>query len=162
MSGLVVSVEPTQEPVTLQEVKDYLRVDDSTDERIIRPFIESARNYFNHTSRFSMGNDVSDINHDGLPDIISLDMLPEEEVVLKTSEGDDNIQIQKLRTKKYGYHYQFTRNMLYVNQQNSGYLETALLSGIAATDWSWSSLFADFNQLFVVSRLHHFGKDRLR
>ena len=109
-------------------------------------FSDQLKESFGHTSRFSMGNDVADINHDGLPDIISLDMLPEDEVVLKTSEGDDNIQIQKLRTQKYGYHYQFTRNMLYVNQQNSGYLETALLSGIAATDWSWSSLFADFNQ----------------
>ena len=109
-------------------------------------FSDQLKEYFGHTSRFSMGNDVADINHDGLPDIISLDMLPEDEVVLKTSEGDDNIQIQKLRTQKYGYHYQFTRNMLYVNQQNSGYLETALLSRIAATDWSWSSLFADFNQ----------------
>ena len=109
-------------------------------------FSDQLKNYFGHTTRFSMGNDVADINHDGLPDIISLDMLPEDEVVLKTSEGDDNIQIQKLRTQKFGYHYQFTRNMLYVNQQNSSYLETALLSGIAATDWSWSSLFADFNQ----------------
>ena len=109
-------------------------------------FSDQLKDYFGHTSRFSMGNDAADINHDGLPDIISLDMLPEDEVVLKTSEGDDNIQIQKLRTQKYGYHYQFTRNMLYVNQKNSSYLETALLSGIAATDWSWSSLFADFNQ----------------
>lgn len=109
-------------------------------------FIESARNYFNHTSRFSMGNDVSDINHDGWPDIISLDMLPEDETVLKSSEGDDDIQIQKLRIQEYGYNYQFTRNMLFANQQNAPYSETALLSGVAATDWSWSSLFADFNQ----------------
>lgn len=109
-------------------------------------FSEKLKTYFGHTSRFSMGNDVADINHDGLPDIISLDMLPEDEVVLKTSEGDDNIQIQKMRTQKFGYHYQFTRNMLYINQPKSGYLETALLSGVGATDWSWSSLFADFNQ----------------
>ncbi len=109
-------------------------------------FSDKLKEYFGHTSRFSMGNDVADINHDGLPDIISLDMLPEDEVTLKTSEGDDNVQVQKLRTQKYGYHYQFTRNMLYVNQQNGNYLETALLSGVAATDWSWSSLFADFNQ----------------
>ena len=109
-------------------------------------FSDQLKNYFGHTTRFSMGNDVTDINHDGLPDIISLDMLPEDELVLKTSDGDDNIQNQKLRTQKFGYHYQFTRNMLYVNQQNSPFLETALLSGIAATDWSWSSLFADFDQ----------------
>lgn len=109
-------------------------------------FSEKLKDYFGHTSRFSMGNDVADINHDGWSDIISLDMLPEDEVVLKSSEGDDNVQIQKLRTQRYGYHYQFTRNMLYVNQQNSSYLETALLSGVAATDWSWSSLFGDYNQ----------------
>lgn len=109
-------------------------------------FSDQLKNYFGHTSRFSMGNDAADINHDGFPDMISLDMLPEDEVPLKTSEGDDNVQIQKLRTEKYGYHYQFTRNMLYVNQGESAYLETALLSGVAATDWSWSSLFADYNQ----------------
>ena len=109
-------------------------------------FTESLKKYFGHASRFSMGNDVADINHDGWPDIISLDMLPEDESVLKSSEGDDNIQVQKLRTERYGYHYQFTRNMLYINQQNSDYLETALMSGIAATDWSWSGLFADYNQ----------------
>ena len=109
-------------------------------------FSDRLRANFGHTSRFSMGNDVADINHDGFPDIISLDMLAEDEGILKSSEGDDNIQIQKLRTKKFGYHYQFTRNMLYINQQNAPYTETALLSEIAATDWSWSSLFADFNQ----------------
>lgn len=109
-------------------------------------FTESLKQYFGHTTRFSMGNDVADINHDGLPDIISLDMLPEDEKALKSSEGDDNLQTQKLRIERYGYHYQFTRNMLYVNQSNGAYLETALLSGVAATDWSWSALFADYDQ----------------
>ncbi len=109
-------------------------------------FSERLKEYFGHTSQASMGNDVADINHDGWPDIMSLDMLPEDEKALKSSEGDDDIQIQKLRTGHYGYHYQYTRNMLYINQQNGNYLETALLSGIAATDWSWSPLFADYNQ----------------
>ena len=109
-------------------------------------FNECLRSFFGHTSKASMGNDVADINHDGWPDIISLDMLPEDEKVLKSSEGDDDVQIQKLRTELYGYHYQFSRNMLYINQQNGNYLETALLSGIAATDWSWSALFADYDQ----------------
>ncbi len=109
-------------------------------------FTERLKEFFGHTTRFSMGNDVADLNHDGWPDIISLDMLPEDEKILKSSEGDDDFQIQKLRTKRYGYHYQFTRNMLYLNQQNGNYSETALLSGIAATDWSWSALFADYDQ----------------
>lgn len=109
-------------------------------------FTESLKNHFGHTTRFSMGNDVADINHDGLPDLISLDMLPEEEVPLKASEGDDNIQTQRIRTEQYGYHYQFTRNMLFVNQPDGKFLETALTSGVAATDWSWSALFADFDQ----------------
>ena len=109
-------------------------------------FTESGRDYFGHTSRFSMGNDVADINHDGWPDMMSLDMLAEDETVLKSSQGDDDIQVQKLRIQQFGYNYQFTRNMLFINEQNSPFLETALLSGVAATDWSWSSLFADFNQ----------------
>jgi len=109
-------------------------------------FTESLKTYFTHTTRFSMGNDVADINHDGWPDILSLDMLPEDETVLKSSEGDDDVQIQKLRIEQYGYHYQFTRNMLQINRPGYAFEETALLSGIAATDWSWSALFADYNQ----------------
>lgn len=109
-------------------------------------FKESLREHFGYSTRFSMGNDVSDINHDGWNDIISLDMLPEDETVLKSSEGDDNVQTQRLRIDRFGYHYQFTRNMLHLNRQQAGYAETALYSGIAATDWSWSALFADFNQ----------------
>jgi len=109
-------------------------------------FSEKLKDYFGHTTRFSMGNDATDINHDAWPDILSLDMLPEDESVLKSSDGDESLQILELRIKQYGYHYQFTRNMLQINQANSPYVETALMSGIAATDWSWSGLFADYNQ----------------
>ncbi len=109
-------------------------------------FTESIKNYFGHTSRFSMGVDVADINHDGFPDIMTLDMLPEDEKVLKSSAGDDNPQMLKVRTEKLGYHYQYTRNMLQINQAGKHFTETALLSGVAASDWSWSSLFADYDQ----------------
>ncbi|MDO1512470.1 VCBS repeat-containing protein [Maribacter confluentis] len=109
-------------------------------------FKESLREYFGHTTRFSMGSDVADINHDGLPDLISLDMLAGDEKVLKSSDGDDDIQIHKLKTGKFGYYNQYTRNMLFINQPNGTFLETALLSGVAATDWSWSALFGDYDQ----------------
>ncbi|MEM7085061.1 MAG: FG-GAP-like repeat-containing protein [Bacteroidota bacterium] len=109
-------------------------------------FTESLKKYFGHTSRFSMGSDVADINQDGLPDIISLDMAPEDETVLKSSEGDDTYQTLKMRTEQFGYHYQYTRNMLFTNNNNRPYTETALLSGVSATDWSWSALFGDYDQ----------------
>jgi hypothetical protein len=109
-------------------------------------FTESLKKHFGHTSRFSMGVDVADVNHDGFPDIMTLDMLPEDEKVLKSSLGDDNVQMLKMRTEKLGYHYQYTRNMLQLNQAGEHFTETALLSGVAATDWSWSALFADYDQ----------------
>lgn len=49
-------------------------------------FKESLRSYFGHISRFSMGSDVGDINNDGWSDLMSLDMLPEDETVIKASE----------------------------------------------------------------------------
>ncbi len=109
-------------------------------------FTESVKIYFGHTSRFSMGSDAADINHDGYMDLLSLDMLPEDEEVLKASDGDESVDILQLRINQLGYHYQFTRNMLQINQQGNHFLETALYSGVAATDWSWSALFADYNQ----------------
>ncbi len=109
-------------------------------------FTESLKNHFGHTSRFSMGVDVADVNHDGFPDIMTLDMLPENEKVLKSSLGDDNVQMLKMRTEKLGYHYQYTRNMLQINHEGNNFTETALLSGVAASDWSWSTLFADYNE----------------
>lgn len=109
-------------------------------------FTEQGRQAFGQLSRFSMGNDVADINQDGWPDLITLDMLPENEKVLKASESDDNVQTELLRTQEYGYQHQFSRNMLQVSQKGNGFSETALLSDISATDWSWSALFADYDQ----------------
>lgn len=108
-------------------------------------FTERVKESFTHISRFSMGNDAADINHDGLPDLLTLDMLPDEERVLKSSEGDERLDILKLRTKEYGYHYQYARNMLHINAEDGRFREVGLLEGVAATDWSWSALFADFD-----------------
>ncbi|MEM7185321.1 MAG: VCBS repeat-containing protein [Bacteroidota bacterium] len=109
-------------------------------------FSERMRDYFGHTTRFSMGNDAADINHDGLADLISLDMAPEDETVLKSSEGDDTYRTLKMRTQQFGYHYQFTRNMLFTANPDAPFTESALMSGMASTDWSWSALFADYDQ----------------
>jgi hypothetical protein len=109
-------------------------------------FSEKLKEKFGHISRFSMGNDVADINSDGYPDILTLDMLPEDEKVLKASMGDDPVDLHNLKVDRYGYHHQYTRNMLQVNRGGAYFQETGLLSGIAATDWSWAALFADYDQ----------------
>ena len=108
-------------------------------------FTDQLKTKFGKTSRFSMGSDVADLNHDGLTDILTLDMAPEDETVLKASMGDETVDMLNMRTKRLGYHYQYARNMLQINNGTS-FSETALFSGLSATDWSWSALFSDFNQ----------------
>ncbi len=109
-------------------------------------FNEQLKDKFGHTSRFSMGSDVADINNDGFYDILTLDMSPEDEKILKASVGDETIDMLNMRIHQLGYHYQFTRNMLQVNHSGKFFSETALLSGVAASDWSWSALFSDYDQ----------------
>ncbi len=109
-------------------------------------FTESGAKTFDHYSRFSMGNDVADYNNDGQLDIITVDMLPQDEKVLKTYGSDENPDIYKFKLIKNGFQYQYSKNCLQRNNGNgSSFSETSLLSGISATDWSWCPLFADFD-----------------
>lgn len=107
-------------------------------------FEEKAKDYFSNTSQFSMGNDIADINHDGYPEIISLDMLPEDEKELKKASGNTTVNMLN-RKRRLGYMDQFPRNHLQLNTSNGKFLEIAHYSGIEATDWSWSALFSDFD-----------------
>ncbi len=97
-----------------------------------------------HTSQFSMGVDVADITNDALPEIISMDMLPEDPYILKRSLGEDEYNLFHFKIK-YGYHPQFARNTLQLNRGNTQFSEIGMYSGVHATDWSWASLFADFD-----------------
>ncbi|MEP7252437.1 MAG: VCBS repeat-containing protein [Ginsengibacter sp.] len=120
-------------------------------------FTESGAKHFQHYSRFSMGNDIADYNNDGQLDLITVDMLPKDEKILKTYGSDENPEIYKFKLTTNGYQYQYSKNCLQRNNGNGGtFSETSLLSGVAATDWSWSPLFADFDNdgnkdLFITS-----------
>ncbi|MGY8911603.1 MAG: FG-GAP repeat domain-containing protein, partial [Flavobacteriales bacterium] len=108
-------------------------------------FSESLDQSFSTISRFSMGSDAADINGDDLQDIITLDMLPNEEKWLKETEGDDAMLNMQTNLKDLGYKDQYSRNMLQINTSENYFYETALFNGVADTDWSWAPLFADFN-----------------
>ena len=121
-------------------------------------FSEQLKSHFGKVSRFSMGNDVADVNNDGYPDIMTLDMMPEEEKYLKSTLTDDDVNYHKKR-EQLGYYPQFSRNMLQINKVGKYFTDVALFSGVAATDWSWASLWADFNQdgqldLFVSNGIY--------
>ncbi len=108
-------------------------------------FKEINNQAFGHESKFSMGNDIADINHDGWLDIMTVDMLPADEKVLKSSLGDDPLTLY-LYQRGYGYNYQYSRNCLQLNTgEGKKFSDIALYAGVAATDWSWSPLIADFN-----------------
>jgi hypothetical protein len=107
-------------------------------------FTESLNTQLQHTSRYSMGNDVADFNNDGLPDILTLDMLPSDPVKLKASAAEEAYDIYNFKLD-YGYNHQFARNALQLNLGNGKFSEIGLQAGVAATDWSWSGLFADLD-----------------
>ena len=97
-----------------------------------------------HTSKYSMGVDIADVNNDGFPEIISMDMLPYDSKILKRSFGDDDYDVfyDKIHA---GYNYQYSRNNLQLNRKNGMFSEVGTYSGVYATDWSWSALWMDFN-----------------
>jgi len=110
-------------------------------------FTESGASHFNHYSRFSMGNDIADFNNDGQLDIVTADMLPADENILKTYGGDESYDQYKLKILAGGFQYQYSRNCLQKNLGNAqAFSETGLMDGIAATDWTWSPLLADFDE----------------
>ena len=107
-------------------------------------FIDIADQALTHMSQFSMGTDIGDVNNDGLPDIITLDMLPEDNKRQKTLQLQENYEIFELMQQQ-GLHKQYMRNMLHLNNGDGTFTEIGQLAGISKTDWSWTPIFADFD-----------------
>lgn len=107
-------------------------------------FKEVLESQMNHTSRYTMGVDFADFNNDAFPDLITMDMLPEDPFILKASAAEDPYDLFDFKLR-YGYNHQYTRNALQLNNQDGTFSEIALYAGVSSTDWSWSALFADFD-----------------
>lgn len=107
-------------------------------------FEDNLFNSFNHISNFSMGSDAADFNNDGAIDLFVADMMASDSYRKKTNMSGmnpevfwDNVQM--------GRHYQYMQNVLQLNNGNNSFSEIAGFSGTANTDWSWSTIFADFD-----------------
>ncbi|SEP58475.1 FG-GAP repeat domain-containing protein [Neolewinella agarilytica] len=117
-----------------------------------RYFVDIASQLVKHTSYSAMGNDVADMNNDGIPDIVAVDMLPADNLRRKMMLTANNYTYL-INLERYGYHPQFTRNTLQISQGIRSdsmkglpqYSELAMQAGLPATDWSWTPLVADFN-----------------
>jgi hypothetical protein len=146
--------------------RDYLYLNnrDGTFIELLPPLMPSI-------SQSSMGADIADINHDGRPDIYVTDMLPESDERIKSKTVFDT-WTEYLNKVKEGYHHQFVRNTLQLNNgpsqltadisgiqdslQLNTFSEISRLAGIEASDWSWTTLIADldndsYNDIFVTN-----------
>ncbi len=139
-------------------VPDYLYINDKKG-----GFINQINERLGHTSMYSMGNDVSDVNNDGTIDIFTLDMLPEDNRRQKLLMATDSYEKFNFNVQM-GFGYQYMMNMLHLNPVVSNksnfvsglksttydlglttFSEVGQLAGISNTDWSWAALFADYD-----------------
>lgn len=124
--------------------KDYLYINNGNG-----TFTESLYDYIGHTSNASMGNDIADVTNDGYPDIISLDMMPENHESFLRSGGPDLVVVEETK-KNFGFGSKNARNTMQIHRGLSPegepfFSEMAFTLGMARTDWSWASLLADFD-----------------
>ena len=134
--------------------RDYLYINNKNG-----TFTEDIKNWTSHISLSSMGSDIGDINNDGLSDVFTTDMLPEDNARLKeTSEYENYDLLQLKRTKD--FHNQYMQNALQLNNGDNTFSEIAFHSGVAATDWSWGALLLDidndgYKDIFVSNGIYH-------
>lgn len=107
-------------------------------------FLDQIKESIGHTSLYTMGVDAADINRDGRLDLITLDMLPEDNKRQKLLFSPENYEHYNLFLRA-GLHHQLMRNMLQLNMGDGTFSEIGQLAGVSTTDWSWAPLFADFD-----------------
>lgn len=116
-------------------------------------FTESFTEYLKHSTRFTMGVDVGDLNNDGKLDLFATDMMPYDASIALKSGGEDSNKVTQIKND-FGFEPQYSRNHLFLKKPYGDYADIALFTKTYATDWSWSVLLQDFdndglNDIFV-------------
>lgn len=118
-------------------------------------FTEQLPKAMDNISLYSMGSDAADYNNDGLVDLVTLDMMPEDNKTIKMHSGPENFDKFQFLFNQ-GFYYQYSRNMLQQNNGDGTFSEVGQLAGVSNTDWSWAALFGDYDNdghkdLFVTN-----------
>jgi enediyne biosynthesis protein E4 len=133
--------------------RDYLYINQKNG-----TFKEDLVNQMPSISGASMGADIGDINNDGWNEIFTTEMLPYEYERLKTNTTFDDWNRYKTSVDN-GYHHQYTRNTLQLNNGNNTFSEISRLAGVEASDWSWGALLFDMENdgkkdLFIANGIY--------
>jgi hypothetical protein len=112
-------------------------------------FTDKAARWLRHTSYAGMGVDIADFNNDGWFDVLQTDMVPEDLRARKRLTGALTYD-GFMEMRRRGFDYDYSTNSLQLNNGFSregdvSFSEIARLAGVAFTDWTWSPLFADFD-----------------
>jgi enediyne biosynthesis protein E4 len=118
-------------------------------------FTEKLATTMDNISLYSMGSDAADYDNDGLTDLLTLDMMPEDNATIKMHSGAENFDKFQFLFKQ-GFYYQYSRNMLQHNNGDGTFSEVGQLAGVSNSDWSWAGLFGDYDHdghkdLFVTN-----------
>jgi hypothetical protein len=127
-------------------------------------FRDATRTSFGHLSRNGMGTDIADYNNDGKPDLVEVDMWPEDNYRQKLLRGPDDYNRYQLMVDS-GFYYQQMRNTLQLNTGITAdgtpiFSEVGQMAKVSSTDWSWAPLLVDvdndgFKDLFITNGYLH-------
>lgn len=133
--------------------KDYLYIN-----RKNGTFKDELEERIQQISMSSMSSDIADINNDGYPEILTTDMIPDDDYRLKTTGTFDNFDLY-ISKQKAGLYHQYVKNCLQLNNGDGTFSEIANYCGVAGTDWSWGALFFDadndgLNDIFICNGIN--------
>ena len=109
-----------------------------------KTFENTSNTAYKHTSYYSMGTDVADLNNDSFLDVFTVDMVANDNFRLKSNMSGMNPD-KFWKTVNKGWNYQYMYNTLQLNNGNGTFSEIGQLAGTSSTDWSWTPLMADFD-----------------
>lgn len=123
---------------------DYVKPDQLLINQGNNTFKDHLDDYFRQTSFSSMGSDYADINNNGCFDLLTLDMLPNDNYRRKMMSQSQNYdKFEKMLN--YDLKVQFASNALQLNSCTGNFSNIAYMNDVALTEWSWSVLLADFD-----------------